>query len=214
MPTAEDRKKNIERVYEAATQCFLEMGIHATQQKDIAERAGLTTRSLQRYFPSKDAMLLAVSKKLIYEHCIELLKAFENYNREPHTGLEQTLFWLQLHFPLVGEYAQKLLLLIEIDIYLKRQKILSSEIIHEIPVITKTTAVLQSTIEKGIQDGSIKEHLDPQWERTMISTTFIGLIQRIVILGENRFESEYGCPPKDIIDAYLMSLKSTLIRTH
>ena len=61
MPHEEQREKNIRLVTEMALDCFLENGIEKTKVCDIARRAGLTERSVFRYFDTKADLVLAAS---------------------------------------------------------------------------------------------------------------------------------------------------------
>ncbi|MBP3539223.1 MAG: helix-turn-helix transcriptional regulator, partial [Oscillospiraceae bacterium] len=47
------RERNIQLVTEKAVECFVERGIENTRVSDIAKAAGLTERSVYRYFPKK-----------------------------------------------------------------------------------------------------------------------------------------------------------------
>ena len=46
MPTAEDRERNMESAIQAAISCFESMGISNCTRELIAEKAGLSTRSV------------------------------------------------------------------------------------------------------------------------------------------------------------------------
>ena len=52
------RETNKERVIAQALQCFVEQGIEAAKVSEIARRAGLTERSVYRYFATKADLVL------------------------------------------------------------------------------------------------------------------------------------------------------------
>ena len=52
MSMQEVREQNIALVTQTALACFVENGIDKTTIRDIAHRAGLTERSVYRYFAS------------------------------------------------------------------------------------------------------------------------------------------------------------------
>ena len=56
----DDRKQGAARVLAAARSCYEELGIASTTMDAIAERAGVSRRTVYRYFENKDAVLLAV----------------------------------------------------------------------------------------------------------------------------------------------------------
>jgi len=49
-----------EQILDAGSACFAESGFRATQMREVAERAGLSTGALYRYFPGKEELFEAV----------------------------------------------------------------------------------------------------------------------------------------------------------
>jgi AcrR family transcriptional regulator len=62
MPKVTETHTNARRtsIIEAAAQCFAESGFRATQMRDVAKQAGLSTGALYRYFASKEELSQAV----------------------------------------------------------------------------------------------------------------------------------------------------------
>ena len=61
MSMQEVREQNIALVAQTALACFVENGIDKTTIRDIAHRAGLTERSVYRYFATKDELVIAAA---------------------------------------------------------------------------------------------------------------------------------------------------------
>ena len=59
MSLEELREQNIRLVTEKALECFIKNGINNTRVSEIAAESGLTQRSVFRYFPSKDDIVIA-----------------------------------------------------------------------------------------------------------------------------------------------------------
>lgn len=58
MGNREERKKEIKkRIYDAAIDLFCDQGYESTSLIDIAQEAGVSTRTLYKYYPNKDAIL-------------------------------------------------------------------------------------------------------------------------------------------------------------
>jgi AcrR family transcriptional regulator len=55
----------VERILEAAARIFHEQGYAGATTNDIADEAGLSIGSLYQYFPNKDALLAALTKRHI-----------------------------------------------------------------------------------------------------------------------------------------------------
>ncbi|MFI6791988.1 TetR/AcrR family transcriptional regulator [Nonomuraea sp. NPDC050383] len=74
-----------QHVLTAARRCFLANGFHATSMQDILREAQMSAGNLYRYFPSKDAIVLAIVEATL----AEVTTAFERpLLDEPPTLLE------------------------------------------------------------------------------------------------------------------------------
>ena len=51
------------QILDAAEQCFARAGFHRTTMQDVAGEAGMVPGNLYRYFPSKDALILALIER-------------------------------------------------------------------------------------------------------------------------------------------------------
>ena len=73
-------------IVDAATQAFSEDGYEATNMDRIAERAGASKRTVYNYFPSKEALFLAVIEELL-----EKKRAAKRVAWDPARSLEDQL---------------------------------------------------------------------------------------------------------------------------
>lgn len=64
-PSQERSRQTVERLLDAATRIFHEHGYAGATTNDIADEAGLSIGSLYQYFPNKDALLAALTKRHI-----------------------------------------------------------------------------------------------------------------------------------------------------
>ena len=76
-----DAQRNLDRVLEAAAQCFAEQGVDVSVD-EIARRAGVGHGTVFRRFPSKDALLTAV----MLQRVRELTAAAEAALEDPDAG--------------------------------------------------------------------------------------------------------------------------------
>jgi AcrR family transcriptional regulator len=76
-----DAQRNLDRLLEAAAECFAEQGVDASID-DIARRAGVGHGTVFRRFPTKDALLAAV----LSSHMAELAASAESACDEPDAG--------------------------------------------------------------------------------------------------------------------------------
>ncbi|MGL6292493.1 TetR/AcrR family transcriptional regulator [Eubacterium aggregans] len=57
MPSEEYKEENMRQVLVAAMRCFEEEGIYVTTLNKIAKKAGVTIRSVSRYYGTKDRLI-------------------------------------------------------------------------------------------------------------------------------------------------------------
>ena len=76
-----DAQRNLDRLLEAAAECFAEHGVDASVD-EIARRAGVGHGTVFRRFPTKDALLAAV----LAVHMAELASAAESACAETDAG--------------------------------------------------------------------------------------------------------------------------------
>ncbi len=76
-----DARRNLDRLLEAASECFAEQGADASVD-EIARRAGIGHATVFRRFPTKEALLEAV----VRERIRELAEAAESALAEPEPG--------------------------------------------------------------------------------------------------------------------------------
>lgn len=61
-----------EQILEAALHCFASNGFHATSMQDILREAQLSAGALYRYFPGKNAIIMAIAERVIGQVLDEL----------------------------------------------------------------------------------------------------------------------------------------------
>lgn len=66
-PTQERSQRTVDAILQAAAQVFTRRGYAGTTTNHIAERAGVSIGSLYEYFPSKDALLVALLEAHLHE---------------------------------------------------------------------------------------------------------------------------------------------------
>ena len=64
-PSQERSRQTVERILDAATRIFHEQGYAGATTNDIADEANISIGSLYQYFPNKDALLVALTKRHI-----------------------------------------------------------------------------------------------------------------------------------------------------
>ncbi|MCR6485125.1 TetR/AcrR family transcriptional regulator [Amycolatopsis sp. OK19-0408] len=65
MPKISDQYRDERRAHilAAARRCFLRDGFHETSMQDLVREAGVSSGAVYRYFPGKDAMIVAIAEE-------------------------------------------------------------------------------------------------------------------------------------------------------
>ena len=89
MSLQEVREQNIALVKQTALACFVENGIDKTTIRDIAHRAGLTERSVYRYFATKDELVVAAAFLYWDRAKAQAAQALVSARQPGMTGIEE-----------------------------------------------------------------------------------------------------------------------------
>jgi len=184
-----DSKRSLkeQKIIDAAEKVFSKVGFTNAKMEDIASEAGITKVTLYSYFQSKENMQLAVSFKAL---SLLIDKYYESINNfKDKTGLESTLAICKLFIDFCEEnylYSESLLSYFELirstgsgtnkekltdalkeSVYFRKM-----QDIQNLPF--KLTV---KEIERGQQDGSVKEDIDPMIATLAAWTASIGYIK-------------------------------------
>ncbi|WP_428031897.1 TetR/AcrR family transcriptional regulator [Ancylobacter sp.] len=81
MPEDAPRREPRRRVLDAAIACFTRAGFHGTSMQQICTEAGMSPGALYRYFPSKEAIIIAIvdEERAMRMSCLELLETAPSF---------------------------------------------------------------------------------------------------------------------------------------
>lgn len=84
--------------------CFSELGFNGTRLQDIAERAGITTALLYRYFPDKDAIFEATVRRFLVPSLADVEARVRARRGTPVGALREVLvaWWTAMADPRVA----------------------------------------------------------------------------------------------------------------
>ena len=175
------RKRNMELVVRKALGCFIEQGIEKTKVSQIAEKAGLTERSVFRYFDTKADLVLAASYlywNLVLEYIDQQLPAEQ---REKMTGLEEISHLLICYSNLYFDDPKGLRFTLDAELMLDSA---GKKVEHRNqppePYETSNGQVAKA-IRKGLADGSVSPEVDVKELYYNSYDTILGLMQRLSI---------------------------------
>ena len=82
-PLQERSRRTVERILDAAARIFHEQGYAGATTNDIAAEAGVSVGSLYQYFPNKDALLVALTKRHIEAATAGLAELLNGMDADP-----------------------------------------------------------------------------------------------------------------------------------
>lgn len=179
------RETNKERVIAQALTCFVEQGIEAAKISEIAQRSGVTERSVYRYFASKTDLVLETAL-LFWSEAMEQVEAqVRRELRKDMCGAERVGRILRGYARLYFTHRKMLVFVHEAEAYLNRcGKALLVE--NKPPAAFEDRAgPLAAAIYKGMEDGSVRIDIDMASLYYNTYDAMLGLIQKLAIVGKN-----------------------------
>ena len=181
MQTRKITNKN--KVVLQALRSFIELGVDATTVAGIAEAAGLTERSVYRYFPTKAALVLETAL-LFWEETVKQADAV--YDSGAFSGLNgagQIRAVLRAYADLYFSEPEKLIFVHEAELFLYKHDLSGLNSNKPPAPYREFRAPLAKAIRRGIADGSVPDRKDMEFLYYNAYDALLGLIQKMSING-------------------------------
>jgi AcrR family transcriptional regulator len=184
MGTIERREREKEQrrndIVDAAERIFFSKGITAATMDDVAEEAELSKGTLYLYFPGKESLYLAIHLRGLSI----LLNMFEDAAHADGTGLDKVRAIGMAYY----DYYKKFPNYFNALIYYESRDIEAQDqdsIAHQCEIVGKGVIdVLVKCLQAGIEDGSIRNEIDPLKTAITLWGQSLGLIQLISVKGD------------------------------
>lgn len=179
------RIQNKEKVVLAAIDCFVQNGIDSTKISEIAKRAGVTDRSVYRYFETKADIVLAAALLFWEQIVIKSEEAFEQGEFEHFDARRQISLILNSYTTHYFAEKEKIIFILEAEVYLHRSK-MTALIRNKPPASFESgTAPLCKAIYKGLADGTIKDREKAKRLYYTAYDSLLGLMQKMATSAED-----------------------------
>jgi AcrR family transcriptional regulator len=150
-----DARKN--QILDAAWTCFGRRGYHQTTMQEVATEAGISAGAIYRYYPSKEAVLQAISERAL-ETDQSLIVGARAHADEPIDALELLGAVVVSNFR-APDFQEKARVIIEMRPELLRDKKLSREQRRHLDLLRESIAGLMADAQKR---GQLLPELDPE----------------------------------------------------
>jgi len=140
-----------------AWECFARKGYYQTKMADIAKEAGISAGAIYRYFPSKEAVLKAISERSL-ERDLDLLERARASEDEPIAALELLSLAMRSFFREPG-FETLARVQVELRPEFLRNEELKQSMRKNLRVMLAAASLL---ISEAKRKGQIKPNVDPE----------------------------------------------------
>ena len=175
------RENNKRLATEKALECFIENGIEKTKVSDIARRAGLTERSIFRYFATKTDIVIA-AVFLYWEKAEKYTReTLEKESRPGMTGIEQIRVILNAYSSLILADPQGIRFSLDAEVALYNAG-KNHEVVNRPPEKFECyTGPMAQAVRRGIEDGTVNPEADIKQLYYNSYDSILGLMQRLTV---------------------------------
>lgn len=172
-------------ILDTAYKMFLDNGVAGTPMNDIARECKITRRTIYNYFDSKAELLVYLNDELLNK----INDNFQMHYDSNKSGLENFQHLLDLIFENHYIYAQEILFLTEVRIYLSHLEYDLENDEKNLQFNRSFISEFEDIIYNGIEDGSISEKkYDIYALSKMLFLSIYGFLNTITIGHKNSRE--------------------------
>lgn len=169
----------------------------------VAARAGMSDRTLNRYFPDKERMVYLAAVRYLISHVKAISDRYVALDKTGLNGRQRLVQYIRTHVDHYrADMAEALLFVSAHACCISTavgEKLRSSE------YDTLSRQILFDCVERGVQDGSIRSDAVPLDVYLLVSSNFTGLVHRLVFLySVDQTEPDQRKAILSIFDKYLL----------
>ena len=198
---------NKERILETAKRLFGELGYAETTYKRIAQEAGIADGLIAHHYGSKENLFQLVEISIL----TELLGKIDESLYYASDGLGSVLNFSKCILRASVTTESGFLTLLRCSPFLANT--LNADNSEILAVCSRVVEKMLQCIRAGIQDGSIRQDLDPDLAASVIFSTVFGATRARLLAGENilglRFGEDFYPEILNILSKYLEPRKDS-----
>ena len=178
------KDQNKRRVVQTALTLFVEKGIENTTVAEIADEAGLTERSLFRFFDTKSDLVAAAALLMWKNVQRDVTESCSGKINNKMCGAEQIPIILKAYAQLYFTSSKELIFIHETEAYLYRMgkyKTISDKPPYH---YNNKTSLLANAITKGLRDGSVRADIDHTSLYYNTYDALLGIMQKMTIAND------------------------------
>jgi AcrR family transcriptional regulator len=202
------RKRQRQRILEAAKELFDERGIDRVTMADITSASGIRASTLYQYFSSKEYVVWAI----LTEALTDVAESVKQKMESATTGFSKIAALLNFIADELSNNPARVRFMAQFDAMYSRDWPAERLVTLEAQINPDGFRYFNKLIREGIADGSLRRDLDPDLTMHALINAVIGAQRRLASLG-SKVELEYGQPVdrlfRETVRVILMGLRST-----
>jgi len=181
MSLDELKTQNIRTVTEKALVCFIKNGITNTKVSEIAKTAGLTERSVYRYFPTKSDIVISAAF-CYWERAKEYIAwELDTHDYEHLSGIEQISIILKSYANILFIDPEGIRFSLDAEVALFNAG-KNDRVINRPPdKFEEYTGPLSQAIVRGLSDGTVNPEANIKQLYYNAYDSILGLMQRLTV---------------------------------
>lgn len=181
MSLQEVREQNIALVKQTALACFVENGIDKTTIRDIAHRAGLTERSVYRYFATKDELVVAAAFLYWDRAKAQAAQALVSARQPGMTGIEEIRVLLRSYAGLIFTDPAGIRFSLDAEVALCNAGRQHAVVNRPPECFEVAPGPIAAAIRRGLADGTVDPDADVKMLYYNAYDAILGVIQRMSV---------------------------------
>ena len=181
MPNEQTRLDNLDCVYKAAYELFIENGVENTTKVMLVRKTCLSLSSVNRYFPSKLDCVVGTARWLSHNMEEPNFFSLEHVFGSTHSGYGDLESYMNQTKALFYENPKLFVFCIECRAYVFRNSKDRKRDCEAIRQAFGASRFIENIFIRGIKDGSIRGMLDPKKEAIILREAYIDFLASVAL---------------------------------
>jgi len=205
------KEKRRREIIVSALEIFKAKGIGSTKMTDVAKKSEYGVATVYRYFSTKSELVVEAATHLWVKEISQIKNLLEEKTFSQSTCIEKIQKILELFLDVYTNQRDLLFFLDEFDTYILKEELTGDQLENYEKNILNLKDTVVNTLNKGIEEGTVKKDLDPELYYTTTTHSLMSLCQKLALRGkilntDTNFRAEEQI--KTLIDISVNYIKS------
>jgi len=205
------KEKRRREIIVSALEIFKAKGIGSTKMTDVAKKSEYGVATVYRYFSTKSELVVEAATHLWVKEISQIKNLLEEKTFSQSTCIEKIQKILELFLDVYTNQRDLLFFLDEFDTYILKEELTGNQLENYEKNILNLKDTVVNTLNKGIEEGTVKKDLDPELYYTTTTHSLMSLCQKLALRGkilntDTNFRAEEQI--KTLIDISVNYIKS------